>query len=162
MIKFASATLFLLLFSTLAVARQVPDFSGTYFLKSTERSDSRSGSVVRNVFGGRVITKVVQDRNSVEIVFRSKTGLVTYKYGLDGSEIQGTEEDGTPTLERAEIKGKNLIIRSQMTAAKGITLHRTQWWELSKHLKILTVHEQLQTQGMHVVDGLQTAEYFRQ
>jgi hypothetical protein len=155
-------TIFLLL-SALAVARHVQDFSGIYVLKSAVRSDSLNRTRPENIMVGRVVTRVVQDSNSVEIVFRSQSGFVTYNYGLDGTEIQGAEEDGTPTLERAEIKGKNLVIRSVIKAgSKGIPVHRTQWRELSKDLRILTVHEQLQTQGVQVMEDLQIATYFRQ
>ncbi len=157
----ASLTIFLLL-AAFAAAQQAQDFSGIYILKSYVRSDSLNRTRPEKVFLGRPVTRVAQDSTSVEIDFRLRNGFVTYKYGLDGSEIQGAEEDGTPTLERAEIRGKNLIIRSKITMAKGGPLHRTQWWELSKDHKILTVHDQLQVQGVHVVEDLQTATYLRQ
>lgn len=167
MMKTASAMGFLLILTAVAAAQQGPDFSGTYFLKSFARSDSRNSSVSSKVMVGREITKVAQDSNSVEIVFRSLgQGAFTCKYRLDGSEIQSTDPDGTPTVERAEIKGENLIIRSSIKvgtgALKGIPILRTQKWELSKDLKTLTVREETQVQGMHVQDDLLTVTYIRQ
>lgn len=150
-----------------ATAQQMPDFSGVYVFSSSAGSDSRTSAYPSNVMFERVIKKVVQDSNSVEISFQTPgRGEVTSKYKLDGSETPGTEPDGTPTVERAEIKGNRLIIRSSIKirrgALKGVPILKTQKWELSKDLKTLTVHEQIQAEGMHVMDDLLTVTYIRQ
>jgi hypothetical protein len=152
--------------TAVAAAQQVPDFSGTYVLKSPARSDSYN-SASSNVMVGRVITKVVQDSNSVEVVFRSVgRGTFTCKYNLDGSEIQSAEPDGTPTVEHAEIKGKTLVIRSSIKVAtgalKGVPVLRTEKWELSKNVRTLTVRQRTEVQGMHMQDDLLTVIYQRQ
>jgi len=165
MMRTVSAMCVLAVLIAVAVAQQVPDFSGTYVLKSHARSDSyRSAS--SNVMLGRVIRKVMQDNDSVEIVFvLVGRGTFTCKYRLDGSEIQSAEPDGTPTVEHAEIKGKTLIIRSSIKVAsgalKGVPILRTEKWELSKDLKTLTVHQRTEIQGMHMQDDLLTVTYQR-
>src|SRR5271166_3094951 len=88
---------------SVAVAQQVPDFSGTYVLKSHARSDSYS-SASSNMMVGRVIRKVMRITTPLSW---SEKGRLPAKYRLDGSEIQSAEPDGTPTVEHAEIKGKN-------------------------------------------------------
>src|ERR1700731_32260 len=65
MMRPVSAMCVLAVLIAVAVAQQVPDFSGTYGLKSHAWSDSyRSAS--SNVMVGRVIRKVMQDNDSVE------------------------------------------------------------------------------------------------
>ncbi len=110
----------------------------------------------------RVIKKVVQDRNSVTITLQGRAGEVTREYRLDGGKIAGEEPDGTPTVEWAEIKGKKLIIRSSIkTKGAPVDVVKTQKWELSKDLKTLTVHEQLQAEGTHVMNDSLTISYTR-
>src|SRR5580704_9773660 len=70
MMKYISCICGLLVLIVAAGAQQVPDFSGSYTLKSFATSDSHNSSSSK-VMAGRVITKVVQDSNSVEVVFRS-------------------------------------------------------------------------------------------
>jgi hypothetical protein len=164
--KYISCIGALLAFIVVAGAQQVPDFSGTYTLKSFANSDSHNSSSSK-IMPARVITKVVQDSNSVEVVFRSAgRGTFTCKYSLDGSEIQNAEPDGTPTVEHAEIKGKILVIRSSIKVAggvlKGVPIKRTEEWELSKDLRILTVRQRIEVQGMHMENDLLTASYLRQ
>ena len=145
-----------------AVAQQAPDFSGTYILKSSGMSDSRSSAHVPNVMWERVIKRVVQDSTSVTITLQGRAGEVTREYKLDGTKIRGEEPDGTPTVEWAEIKGKKLIIRSSIKTKGALQdVLKTQKWELSKDLKTLTVYEQLQAEGMHIVNDSLTISYTR-
>ena len=107
----------------------------------------------------RVIKRVVQDSTSVTITLQGRAGEVTREYKLDGTKIRGEEPDGTPT---AEIKGKKLIIRSSIKTKGALQdVLKTQKWELSKDLKTLTVYEQLQAEGMHIVNDSLTISYTR-
>ena len=172
MTKIVSVICFLVVLTASAAAQQVPDFSCAYVFKSSTISDSRKSPLLNSppprVVVGRVITKVVQDSDSVEISYQSFGHRVTCKYILDGSETQHAEQDGTPTTVRAEIKGGNLIIRTSIKVAKGalkgVPILRTETWELSKDLATLTVHQKTEIQEgrMPMVNDLQTVTYLRQ
>ena len=157
--KIAWRTFCSLALVTGVVAQQVPDFSGEYVLKSSGISDSRRSAYTGNVIRGRLVKKVVQNQDSIKITLEEdKNGEVTREYRLDGHKIRGEEPDGTPTLEWAEIKGKELIIRSSLKVAsgalKGVPTIRTQKWEISKDLKTVTIRERLQAEGLHVRNDL--------
>jgi hypothetical protein len=159
--KIVSAIFCLMTLAALAPA-QVPDFSGVYILKSVKMSDSENNTGASNIMVGRTITKVVQDGTSVEIMSSSGgRGMVKCRYSLDGSEIQSAEPDATPTVERAEIKGKNLILRSSIKMAKGAPILRIQKWELSKDLKTVTVHQQTYLEQGHMLNDVLTVTYLR-
>lgn len=86
---------------------------------------------------------------------KDRTGEVTQEYRLDGSKIQGKEQDGTPTVEWIDIKGRQLIIRSSLKAGSGalkdVPIVKTQKWGLSEYLETVTISEQFQLpEGMHV------------
>ena len=155
----------LLVLVTGSVAQQVPDFSGKYVLRSSGISDSGRAAYTGNVSSDRLVKRVVQDHESVKIILEGKTGEVTREYRLDGSKIRGEEPDGTPTVEWAEIKGKQLIIRSSLKVATGalkdVPTTKTQKWELSKDLRTVTIREQLHAEGLHVRNDLLTITYAR-
>ena len=147
------------------VAQHTPDFSGSYVLKSSGMSDSQSSALPRNVTWERLIRKVEQDDKSIRIILRGRTGDIPREYKLDGTKIQGEEPDGSPTVEWAEIKGKQLVIRSSIKvvsgALKGTPILKTQKWELSKDLKTVMVHVQLESEEAHIMNDLLKLIYIR-
>lgn len=147
------------------MAQRTPDFSGTYMFKSAGMSDSQSSASARNVTWERLIKKVEQDDKSVRIILRGQNGDITREYKLDGTKIPGVEPDGTPTVEWAELKGMQLLIRSSIKATsgalEGTSMIKTQKWELSKNGKILTIHLQLESDKAHIMNDLSKLTYAR-
>jgi hypothetical protein len=112
----------------------------------------------------KVIRKVAQDSNSIEIVFQMPGRGDRLRPSTNRTAPRLKEQnrkDGTPTVEQAKIKGNRLIIQSSIKvqggALKGIPITKTQKWELSKDLKTLTVSEEFQIQARaHMVGDLVT------
>lgn len=149
---------------------QFADFSGKYIVLTVRLSDSGSGEVpTMNMVAGWIVTSVAQHSDSVEISLRAAGGGdVTRTYKLDGSETNGTEPDGTPTREKAELRKGHLILSTSIAvkrgALKGVPLVRIQKWDLSKDRRTVTVRATTEIEGdheAHVLYDIQTVTYLR-
>jgi len=166
--KLASALTLLLVLNSQASSKQNPDFSGTYTLQSVSRSDSSTRHFPKNIPVGKQTLQVIQTGNSLEASFVSETGTTsTRKYKLDGSESENVDFDGTPTTDRASVKGNTLVVRSSIKvkagALKGVPVDQIQKWGLSPDLKTLTVRQQIHLhEGIPEGDATLTMIYVRQ
>jgi hypothetical protein len=104
---------FLLLLTATALGQQNPDFSGVYVMKSLTTSTSIVRAYPWKTLEGKTLLKVVQNGSALEVALTSDGKTITNTYVL-GSESQNTEPDGTPTSDRAEMKGKTLVIHSSL------------------------------------------------
>jgi hypothetical protein len=90
---------------------------------------------------------------------------VTLKYKLDDIVSRNVDPDGSPTTDRAKVKGRELIVRSTMKIAagdlKGSEVHRIENWELSKDLSTLTIRQQFDVPGAHLSGDTMTSIYSR-
>ncbi|MGB6668661.1 MAG: hypothetical protein WBE73_09975 [Candidatus Acidiferrum sp.] len=66
-----------------------------------------------------------------------------------------------PTVDKAEVKGKTLVIRSSYRLTNGVPVHETQRWELSPDGKTLKIHRQTQFEGMSMLDETTNETYQR-
>ena len=131
-----SVVSFLLAVTVSLLAEAAADFSGVYNLASVS-GDHAAKNVPKRTL------KLVQNGNSLEIeqVLDGSQGMCS-SYELDGSESQNATWDGDPTVDKAVIKGKNLVIQSSHHLPSGILVRETQKWELSSDRKTLKVHRQ--------------------
>jgi hypothetical protein len=158
---------FLLLLTATALGQQNPDFSGVYVMKSLTTSTSIVRAYPWKTLEGKTLLKVVQNGSALEVALTSDGKTITNTYVL-GSESQNTESDGTPTSDRAEMKGKTLVIHSSLHirsgALQGIPVQDIQKWSLSSDSKTLTIRGRYQIgmERMSLQDDSRTAIYTRQ
>jgi hypothetical protein len=152
----ASVFSFLLVVTVSLLAEDAADFSGVYNLVSFS-SDHAAKNVPKRTL------KLVQDGNSLEIeqVLDGNKGICS-SYELDGSESQNATWDGDPTVDKAVIKGKNLVIQSSHQLPSGILVRETQKWELSSDRKTLKVHRQKRVAEMPTQNETTIEMYARQ
>ena len=167
MLRTASVFCVFLALVGLAQPQEVRDFSGVYTLKRFTHSDSNHPRDTTNVPAGQTTLKIAQSAISMELSYTLGSGkTVVRRYTLDGRDSANMEFDGTPTTDQASVKGRTLTIHStiEVTAGllKGIPVHRTSRWELSRDLKTLIAHDQIEIQGKHVIGDTLTAVYVRQ
>jgi hypothetical protein len=107
--------------------------------------------------------KVTQSAGRIEIVESFDDGkTLTRKYALDGSESKNLTSGGVPTTDRAEIKGKTLVIRSSYRLLTGDTVHETEKWNLSADSKTIKIRHQMQFERMFMLDDTLNEIYQRQ
>lgn len=146
----------LLLFATTAVAQENPNFSGTYALTAL-KGEHTPKTLPKNTM------KVTQKEGTLEVVESFDDGkTLTRKYALDGSESKNLTSGGVPTTDRAEIKGKTVVIRSSYRLPTGVTVHETEKWELSADSKTIKIRQQTQFEGMSMLDDTLNETYQRQ
>jgi hypothetical protein len=109
-----------LLVAMTAVAQENPNFSATYALTAL-KSDDTAKTFLKDTL------KVTQNAGILEIVESHDDGeSLTKKYALNGGESNNATSGGVPTTDRAEIKGKTLVIRSSYRLPTGITVHESE------------------------------------
>jgi hypothetical protein len=152
-----SSLLGLLLALTVAtVAEQSTDFSGTYNLVSLGGAHTAKNVPKRTL-------RFVQDGKSLEIEQVLDDGkAMCSTYELDGSESKNATWDGDPTIDKALIKGKNLVIQTSHQLPSGVPVHETQKWELSSDRKTLKVRREIRFEGMERLDETNIETYARQ
>lgn len=156
MMRMHSSLCCLLLFASTAVAQENPNFSGTYALTAL-KGDHTAKTLPKNIM------KVTQNGETLEIVESFDDGkTLTRKYALNGGESKNLTSGGVPTTDKAEIKGKTLIIRSSCHLPTGVTVHETEKWDLSADSKTLKIHHQTQFDGMSMLDDTLNETYQRQ
>jgi hypothetical protein len=156
MMRMHSSLCCLLLFASTAVARKNPNFSGTYALTAL-KGDHTAKTLPKNIM------KVTQNSETLEIVESFDDGkTVTRKYALNGGESKNLTSGGVPTTDKAEIKGKTLLIRSSYRLPTGVTVHETEKWDLSADSKTIKIRQQTQFDGMSMMDDTLNETYQRQ
>jgi hypothetical protein len=150
------AICYLFLISATSIAQETHEFSGTFVLTSLKGENSAKKPP-------KILLKVIQDGNSMEVAetFDDRK-TVTSKYFLDGRESKNFTSGGVPTTDKAETKGKTLVIRSSYRLANGVPVRETQKWELSADSKTLKIRRQTQFEGMSVMDFTMDEAYQRQ
>ncbi len=156
MIKISSL-LFCVFFIALAtLAQETPDFSGTYSLTGQDGQNAPKKLP-------KAILKVVQNGSSLELVETIDDGKpFIRKYVLNGGETKNFTSSGTPLTDKAEIKGKTLVIRSSFHLPTGTAVHETDKWELSADLKTLKIRRQTEFERMSMLDDTMNEKYQRQ
>ena len=143
------------LVATASTPQESMDFSGSFALTSIK------GDHVAKTLP-KVLLKVVRNGTLLEIVETFDSGkTTTRRYALDGSESKNTTEGGVPTIDKAEVKGKTLVIRSSYRLPNGVPVHETQRWELSPDGKTLKIRRQTQFEGMSILDDTTNESYQR-
>jgi len=146
----------LFLISATSIAQETRDFSGTFALTSLKGENAAKKLP-------KILLKVIQNRNSIEIVETFDDGkTVTARYFLDGRESKNFTSGGVPTTDKAETKGKALVIRSSYRLADGGPVRETQKWELSADSRALKIRRQTQFEGMSAMDFTMDEAYKRQ
>jgi hypothetical protein len=122
MLKVVSSLWFVLALTLPALPQQSPDFSGVYTLKSLTRSDSAGGGDFREQTSAPKTTlNISQDANALDATFTFSSGkTVILKYKLDDMESTNVDPDGSPTTDRAKLKGRELIVRSTLKLRRAI------------------------------------------
>jgi hypothetical protein len=154
----ASVVLLTLMLCVCAVAQSNIDFSGTYSLVSI-----KSANAPKKVPESTLA--IVQHDGIVEVTRVADGRSLVSRYTLDGKECRNVTSGGVPSTDKAELKGKNVIIRStvplnasQPAASSVVTTER---WELSKDSMLLTIHSKSEFSGMAVLDFSATEVYSR-
>jgi hypothetical protein len=156
MIRVNSSLCCLLLFAIISLAQETANFSGTYALTAL-KGEHTAKTLPKNIM------KVTQNGSSIEVVesFDDGKGL-TRKYALDGGESKNLTSGGVPTTDKAEIKGKTLVIHSSYRLPTGVTVHETEKWDLSADSKTIKIRQQTQFDGMSMLDDTLNETYQRQ
>ncbi|SRR6266849_2764757 len=153
--KIVLAICCLFLAATASTPQESPDFSGNFALKSM-KGDRVAKTLPKSLL------KVVQNGTLLEIVETFDSGkTMTSRYALDGNESKNTTEGGVPTVDKAEVKGKTLVIRSSYRLTNGVPVHETQKWELSADARTLKIRRQTQFEGMSMLDETTNETYQR-
>jgi hypothetical protein len=156
MMRMHSLLCCLLLVVIAAPAQGTPNFSGTYALTAL-KGEHTAKTLPKTTM------KVTQNAGSIEIVESFDDGkTLTSKYALDGSESKNLTSGGVPTTDKAEIKGKTLVIRSSYRLSTGDTVHETEKWELSADSKTIKIRHQMQFERMSMLDDTLNETYQRQ
>jgi hypothetical protein len=156
MIRALSSLCLLLPLSIAAVAQENPNFSGTYALTAL-KGEHTAKTLPKNMM------KVAQNGGTLEIVESFDDGKnLTRKYNLNGGESKNLTSGGVPTTDKAEIKGKTLLIRSSYHLPTGVTVHETEKWDLSADSKTIKIRQQTQFDGMSMLDDTLNETYRRQ
>jgi hypothetical protein len=146
----------LLLFVITAAAQGKSNFSGTYALTAL-KGEHTAKALPKNTM------KVTQNGGSIEIVESFDDGkTLTRKFALDGSESKNLTSGGVPTTDKAQIRGKSLVIRSSYRLPAGGAVHESETWNLSADSKTLKIRQQTHVEGMSMLDETLAETYQRQ
>jgi hypothetical protein len=154
----ATVVTILVLFCSGVLAQNGVDFSGTYRLVSI-KSENGSKKIPDS-------TLTISQREGVleRTSIRDGKTLVNH-YTLDGKECKNVTSGGAPSTDKAQAKGKNIIIRSVVPLnappPASSSVVTTEKWELSKDSNTLTVHSKLEFPGMAMLDSSATEVYSR-
>jgi hypothetical protein len=140
-------------------AQDSTNFSGTYRLVSIKASNPPKK------LPASTLTIVQRDGNIERTEVTDGKSLVS-RYTLDGKECKNVTSGGAASADKAQIKGKGIIIRSVVplnaappAASSVIT---TEKWELSNDSTKLTIHSKVEFPGMAVLDFSSTEVYARE
>lgn len=117
-----------------AFAADGTNFSGKYTAELSKNTSGRSAEST---------LEVVQNEDAIEITIVESGKKTTSRCPFNGSEGDYTSPGGISGKCKAQLKGKNLIIksiivtRSQPTA--NVRMHTKERWQLSKDGKTLTI-----------------------
>lgn len=140
------------------LAQNGVDFSGTYrllFIKSENGSKKIPDSTLT----------ISQHEGILERTTVTDGKTLVSRYTLDGKECKNVTSGGSPSTDKAQAKGKNIVIRSTVPlnapppAASSVVT--TEKWELSKDSNTLTVHSKVEFPGMAMLDFTSTEVYSR-
>jgi hypothetical protein len=140
------------------VAQNNIDFSGTYRLVSI-KSDNAPKKVP-----GSTLT-IIQREGIIERTTVTDGKPLVSRYTLGGKECKNVTSGGAPSTDKAQLKGKNIIIRSVVPlnvpppAASSVVT--TEKWELSKDSTTLAIHSKVEFPGMAMLDFSSTEVYSR-
>jgi hypothetical protein len=142
-----------------ALAQDNPDFSGTYHLVSI-KADNPSKKLPASAL------TIVHREGIIERTDVTDGKSLVRRYTLDGKECKNVTSGGAPSTDRAELKGKNIIIRSivplNAPAPAASSVITTEKWELSKDSTKLTIHTKVEFPGMAMLDFSSTEVYSRE
>jgi hypothetical protein len=152
-----------LLFSSLALAQDVPDFSGT-FLRSSVDSQAPAGYAVADP----ILLEVKQSAESLELTATQNGATANIDYRLDGAAAGNKNLWGVPSSSQARLKGQSLEIESSMEqgtirlppAARG--LHVKENWTLSPDGLTLTIRRTYEFQNTPSFNFTEKETYARQ
>ena len=141
------------------VAQDSTDFSGRYRLVSM-KSDNPQTKVPAST-----LTIIHREGTIERTEVRDGKALVR-RYTLDGKECKNVTSGGAPSTDKAQLKGKNMIIRSivplNAPAPAASSVITTEKWELSKDSTRLTIHSKIEFPGMAMLDSSSTEVYSRE
>lgn len=111
------------------------NYSGKY---SLQEGKATSGSETHSILS------VVQNEDSIEITRVEQGRRTTNLYPLNGSDGDYTSPGGVSGRCKAQLKGKNLVVESVVTArpqpnAPPMRIHTKERWQLSADSKTLTI-----------------------
>jgi|LakMenEpi03Aug12_release.lakeMendotaPanAssembly.Ray.scaffolds.fasta_scaffold814713_1 hypothetical protein len=114
-----------------------PDFSGSYTLseiKGSQKADKFTPLVLR----------VVQKEHNIEITRIEDGKATSNSFKLDGSKSAYTNVDAVKGVGSARLKGKGLIIETEIASRPypnkpSVQIKEKQQWKLSPDLKTLTI-----------------------
>ena len=156
MIRINSSLCCLVLFAITVVAQETANFAGTYALTAL-KGEYTTKTLPKNMM------KVTQNGSSIEIVESFDDGkALTRKYALDGGESKNLTSGGVPATDKAEIKGKTLVIHSSYRLPTGVTVRETEKRDLSADSKTIKIRLQTQFDGMSMLDDTVNETYQRQ
>ncbi|MGB9196251.1 MAG: hypothetical protein WCB53_04915 [Terriglobales bacterium] len=141
------------------LAQDSPNFSGTYHLVSI-KADNPAKKLPASTL------TIVHREGIMERTEVTDGKSLVSRYTLDGKECKNVTSGGVSSTDRAELKGKNIIIRSIVplnapppAASSAIT---TEKWELSKDSTTLTIHSKVEFPGVAMLDFSSTEVYSRE
>ena len=140
------------------VAQNGVDFSGTYHLLSI-KSENAPKKVPDSTL------TISQREGILERTTVTDGKPLVSRYTLDGKECKNVTSGGVPSTDKAQAKGKNIVIQSVVPLdappPAASTVVTTEKWELSKDSNTLTVHSKLEFPGMAMLDFSSTEVYSR-
>jgi len=155
----ATVVVLVILICSSVVAQNGVDFSGTYRLVSI-----KSENAPRKVPDSTV--RISQREGILERTTVTDGKSLVSRYTLDGKECKNVTSGGAPSTDKAQVKGKNISIRSVVTLnappPAASTVVTTEKWELSMDSNTLTVHSKVEFAGMAMLDSSSTEVYSRQ
>ena len=141
------------------VAQDSTDFSGRYRLVSI-KSENPQKKVPASTL------TIIHREGTIERTEVTDGKALVSRYTLDGKECKNVTSGGAPSTDKAQLKGKNIIIRSIVplnapppAASSVIT---TEKWELSKDSTKLTIHSKVEFPGMAMLDFSSTEIFSRE
>jgi hypothetical protein len=140
-------------------AQDSTDFSGRYRLVAI-KSESPSKKVPASTL------TIIHREGTLERTEVTDGKVLVSRYTLDGKECKNITSGGAPATDKAQLKGKNIIIRSivplNAPAPAASSVITTEKWELSKVSAKLTIHSKIEFPGMAMLDSSSTEVYSRE
>jgi hypothetical protein len=156
-----------LLFSSLALAQGVENFSGTFLRNSANNAvDNQTSSWA--AVADPILLEVDQSPDSLQLSATQHGATATIHYRLDGVESTNTNLWGMPSTDRVKFKDHDLLIESSIQpagshlppAAHG--LHVKEIWRLSPDAQTLTIERSYEFQDASYFNFNEKETYLRQ